>query len=87
MIRSGGPINTTGYSNPEIDALIDKAASSNDTPARMKLYRQIRTTVPADAPLVFTHYETLNYLMNKNVTGSTISPTLSLHLEDVGFTK
>ena len=53
----------------------------------MKLYRQIRTTVSVEAPLVFTHYETLNYLMNKNVTGSTISPTLSLHLEDVGFTK
>ena len=53
----------------------------------MKLYRQIRTTVSADAPLVFTHYETLNYLMNKNVTGSAISPTLSLHLENVGFTK
>ena len=87
VIRSGGPINTTGYSNPEIDALIDKAASSNDTPARVKLYRQIRTTVSVEAPLVFTHYETLNYLMNKNVTGSTISPTLSLHLEDVGFTK
>jgi peptide/nickel transport system substrate-binding protein len=87
VIKSGGPINTTGYSNPDVDALIDTAASSNDTAERMKLYRQIRATVTADAPLVFTHYETLNYLMNKKVTGSTISPTLSLHMENVGFTK
>jgi len=40
--------------------MIDKAASSNDTPARMKPYRQIRTIVSADAPLVFTHCETFN---------------------------
>jgi peptide/nickel transport system substrate-binding protein len=86
VIKSGGPINTTGYSNPDVDALIDKAASSNDTAERRGLYRQIRATVTSDAPLVFTHYETLNYLMNKNVTGSTISPTLSLHMENVGFT-
>jgi peptide/nickel transport system substrate-binding protein len=36
---------------------------------------------------VFVHYETLNYLMNKNVVGSTITPTLSLHMENVGFTQ
>jgi peptide/nickel transport system substrate-binding protein len=33
------------------------------------------------------HYETLNYLMNKNVTGSGITPTLSLHMENLGFTQ
>ncbi|RFA20548.1 ABC transporter substrate-binding protein [Subtercola boreus] len=87
VAKSGGPINTTGYSNPAVDALIDQAAASDDQAARKALYQQIRTTFTADAPLAFTHYETLNYLMNKNVTGSTITPTLSLHMEDIGFTK
>ncbi|MBC7760753.1 MAG: hypothetical protein H7201_02940 [Candidatus Saccharibacteria bacterium] len=87
VIKSGGPINTTGYSNPAVDALIDKAAASGDSKARAALYTQIRTKMTSDAPLVFTHYETLNYLMNKNVVGSTITPTLSLHMENVGFTK
>jgi len=86
VIKSGGPLNTTGYSNPEVDALIAQAAASNDETARKDLYRQVRTIMTQDAPLVFTHYETLNYLMNKNVTGSTITPTLSLHYEDIGFT-
>jgi peptide/nickel transport system substrate-binding protein len=67
--------------------LIDKAAASVDTAERKDLYRQIRTIVTQDAPLVFAHYETVNYLMNKNVTGSAITPTLSLHLEQVGFTE
>ena len=87
VIKSGGPINTVQYSNPEVDALIDKAAASSDDAERKDIYRQIRTTVTADAPLVFVHYETLNYLMNKTVTGSGITPTLSLHMENVGFTQ
>ena len=86
VIRSGRPINTSGYANPAVDALIDQAASIADDAARMGIYRQVRTLFSADAPLVFTHYETLNYLMNKNVAGSTISPTLSLHIENIGFT-
>jgi peptide/nickel transport system substrate-binding protein len=55
--------------------------------ARKDLYRQIRTTVTNDAPFIFVHYETLHYLMNKNVQGSAITPTLSLHMEKVGFAK
>jgi peptide/nickel transport system substrate-binding protein len=87
VLKSGGPINTVGYSNPDVDALIDKAAASADEAERKGLYRQIRTTISNDAPLVFVHYETLNYLMNKNVTGSAITPTLSLHVEQMGFTE
>ncbi len=87
VLRSGGPINTSGYANPVVDALIDQAAASADDAARMGMYQQIRTLTSTDAPLVFTHFETLNYLMNKNVMGSTITPTLSLHMEDLGFTE
>ena len=86
VIKSGAPLNTTGYSNPAVDALIDQAAATDDAAARKDLYRQMRSIVTQEAPLVFTHYETLNYLMNKNVTGSVITPTLSLHFEDIGFT-
>ncbi|MDQ0390929.1 ABC transporter substrate-binding protein [Labrys monachus] len=87
VLKSGAPINTTGYSVPAVDALIVKAAASADEAGRKDLYKQIRTIASSDAPLVFTHYETLNYLMNKNVTGSIITPTLSLHMENFGFTE
>lgn len=87
VIKSGGPINAMAYSNADVDALIDEAASLDDDEARAELYQQLRAIVTEEAPLVFSHYETLNYLMNKNVTGSTISPTLSLHMENVGFTQ
>ncbi|WP_341951981.1 ABC transporter substrate-binding protein [Salinibacterium sp. TMP30] len=87
VIKSGGPINTTGYSDPAVDTLIEKAATSTDDTERADLYAQIRAQVTEAAPLVFTHYETLNYLMSNKVSGSVITPTLSLHMEDIGFTQ
>lgn len=85
VLRSGGLINTTAYSNPEFDALVDQARTSTDTEARKDLYQQIREIVAQDAPIVFAHYETINYLMRNNVCGSTVNPTLELRLELVSF--
>jgi len=87
VIKTGGPVNTIKYSNPEVDALIDKAASLVGMDERKDIYRQIRAIVTEDAPLAFAHYETVNYLMNKNVVGSAITPTLSLHFENVAFSE
>ena len=86
VLKSGGSINTSGYSNPAFDALIDQARTETDEAARKDLYEQARAIVWQDNPLVFAHYETINYLMNKDVVGSTVNPTLELRLEDVGFT-
>jgi peptide/nickel transport system substrate-binding protein len=70
-----------------VDALIVKAAASTDEAEHKDLYKHIRTITSSDAPLVFTHYKTLNDLMNKNVSGSIITPTLSLYMENFGFTE
>ncbi len=34
-------------------------------------------------PILYVHYETINYLMRKNVAGSTVNPTLELRMEFV----
>ncbi|MBP2707744.1 hypothetical protein JOL79_28570 [Microbispora sp. RL4-1S] len=87
VVKTGGSINAMKYSNPKADALIDQAAASTDTETRKKLYAQIRAIVRDDCPLIFVHYETLNYLMQKSVTGSVVNPTLELNLEDVAVTR
>lgn len=86
VLRTGGSINTTGYSDPAFDALVEQARTETDEATRKGLYEQIRAKVWTDNPLVFAHYETINYLMNANVAGSTVNPTLELRLEHVGFT-
>jgi len=86
VIHSGGSINTTGYSNPAVDKLIDQAAASTDDAARKTLYTEIRKVVQEEAPIIFVHYETINYLMQSKVAGSTVTPVLELNLKDVGYT-
>ena len=86
VIHTGGDINTTGYSNPQADQLIDQARTETDTQKRFDLYKQLRQIVFEDSPIIFAHYETINYLMQKNVVGSTVNPTLELRMQDVGFT-
>ncbi len=87
VIRSGGDINTTGYSNPAADQLIDQARTETDETNRFDLYKQLRQIVFDDSPIIFVHYETINYLMQKDVVGSTVNPTLELRMQDVGFTE
>src|SRR6185437_12579975 len=83
VLKSGAPINATGYSNPKLDTLIARAAAETRQAKRKKLYTQIRQIVFDDVPLVFVHYETLNYLMRPNVHGSTINPTLEIRAENI----
>jgi peptide/nickel transport system substrate-binding protein len=83
VLLTGAPINTTFYSNTEVDALIGQAAIETDMAKRKELYSQVRKTALGEAPLVFVHFETLNYAMRKAITGSTINPTLELRMENV----
>jgi peptide/nickel transport system substrate-binding protein len=87
VLKTGGSINSTFYSNPNADALIAQAARETDDTKRKDLYVQLRKIVWDDVPLLFVHYETINYLMRKAVTGSTVNPTLELRMGQVGITK
>jgi peptide/nickel transport system substrate-binding protein len=86
VCRTGGDINTTGYSNPAADDLIEQARTSTDDEERKGLYQQLRQIVFEDSPIILVHYETINYLMQKNIVGASVTPTLELRLLNVGFT-
>jgi peptide/nickel transport system substrate-binding protein len=83
QLATGSPNNATKYSNSAVDALIRKARSSTNDAERKSLYEQIRAIIWGDAPLVFVHYETINYLMRSNVQGSTVNPPLELRFGQV----
>ena len=44
-----------GYENTQVDALIERASTTFDEPARRDLYRQIYTIIRDDAPWVFLY--------------------------------
>ncbi len=64
LFRTGGQNNVGGYSNPELDALLDRAAVEPDRATRLKMYQDAENIVVEDAaalPLYFTR----NYLLVK----------------------
>jgi peptide/nickel transport system substrate-binding protein len=85
VLKTGGSINTTGYSSKAADDLIVQAARETDEAKRKTLYLQLKQLIWKDVPLLFVHYETLNYLMRKPVVGSTIVPTLELGMGKVAM--
>lgn len=85
VIKTGAGANSMKYSNTDLDAKIDAARQETDEAKRKGMYAEIRKIVQDDAPLIFVHYETLNYLMSKKVTGSTVNPTLGIRLDKMGF--
>jgi peptide/nickel transport system substrate-binding protein len=52
VYRTGGAANYTGYSNPEVDALLDEASSLVDVEERTALYAQVQEILAEDLPFV-----------------------------------
>lgn len=72
---SSSPNNTSGYSNAEVDKLLDELASEFDTDKRKELVEQIQQHIMDDAATVFFGYETtFLFHNNKRVTGVKMYP-------------
>lgn len=82
-IRSGASLNASAYKNPDLDKMIDAARTEQDAGKRKELYLGIRQAAAEEVPVHFVHYETLNYLMRKDVVGSTVNETLEPRLQFV----
>ncbi|MBQ0711280.1 MULTISPECIES: ABC transporter substrate-binding protein [unclassified Ochrobactrum] len=50
---TGGNIN--GYSNPEVDALLDQGAHEQDDAKRKEIYSKVQKILSHDVPMVWTH--------------------------------
>ena len=87
VVKTGAGANAMQYSNPDLDAMIDAARQGTDDAERKTMYNEIRRIVQEEAPLIFVHYETINYLMTSDVVGASVNPTLGLRLENLGFTE
>jgi peptide/nickel transport system substrate-binding protein len=66
--------NTTGYSNAQVDALLDQLAATFDEDARRDLIIQIQQQIMDDAATVFFGYETTYLFSNTRVTGVKMYP-------------
>lgn len=74
-IKAGVPYsNTSQYSNPEIDALLEKAAKEMDTAKRKAFYAEFQKKVVEDCPLAFVYVTPYHLIYNKRVGEAVNTP-------------
>ncbi|MGO3678227.1 MAG: ABC transporter substrate-binding protein [Microbacteriaceae bacterium] len=68
FLMTGGGNNDGGYSSPEMDDLLVRAAQLNDIDERAELYGKVVELVHEDVPLIYTYRQ-------RNITGHSVDVT------------
>ena len=80
--------NTSGYCNPKLEEVMQKAATENNVEKRKALYVQFQQILTDDLPLIWTHeapYQTIYSKDLRNVNTSvwgSMSPSDQLYWKD-----
>lgn len=71
LLHSGSPTNYTSYSNPAVDADIDKGVLATDASTRTSLSQDAQRQVIADAPFAFLYTSDVLIVAHKGISGIT----------------
>lgn len=82
---SKSPIDVYGYASTEFDSLLEKAASTGDTQARVTLYQQMTALLSEDCPWLFLRYPAETELFRKEIQGYVFNPDGVLYLDTVSL--
>jgi ABC-type transport system substrate-binding protein len=82
VAKTGASANITGYSDPEMDSLIDQADAEIDEAARLDLYAQIDKKISEEAIFLAPFRGTSTWFFKPNVRGMVVvqgRPWQSIH--------
>src|SRR4030065_497488 len=74
LFHSGSTQNNGNYSNPELDALLERARAERDAGTRMTMYPQAELIIVNDAPVLFTTHSLSYQLVKPYVKGYSFPP-------------
>ena len=82
---TNGDFNYSGYSNPEVDRLLNEARRTSDRDRRKELYTQVMEILHEDVPYVYLYHNnaTTDFAMQPTVTGFEPYPDGILRLAGV----
>jgi peptide/nickel transport system substrate-binding protein len=82
---TNGDFNYSGYSNPEVDRLLNEARRTSDRDRRKELYTQVMEILHEDVPYVYLYHnnQTTDFAMQPTVTGFKPYPDGILRLAGV----
>ena len=74
LFKTGAEFNDAGYTNPEVDALIDQAGVEEDPVQRLALYQEIERLLLEDVALIPLTHNITDVLVKPRVKGFVLSP-------------
>ncbi|MDP2953485.1 MAG: peptide ABC transporter substrate-binding protein, partial [Chloroflexota bacterium] len=84
LFHSKSVINHTGYSNPEVDRLLEEARSEPDVSKRLSLYQKAEETIVNDAPWLLLWFSGDRFVLIKPyVKGYAMVPLIIPRLKEV----
>lgn len=83
LFHSRSPDNYSGYSNPDVDDLLDQAAVEQNPDRRAQLYLEAQQQIIDDGVLIPLYHDVAYTLVKPYVRGLTITPLGIISLEDV----
>jgi peptide/nickel transport system substrate-binding protein len=84
--HTDGGFNAQGYSNPDVDALLDEAAAETDQEARKALYDQAAQQIVDDASYVYLYNPEVVAAWSPNVEGFDVRGDAAIRFDDVSLT-
>ena len=83
LLHSESDVNHGGYSDPEVDKLLERAGIEQDRELRIRLYREAERKAVAAAPIIPLYYQTTYGLVKGRVRGLVWTPMGILNLRQV----
>lgn len=74
LFHTGAEQNNGGYSNPQLDKILDAARVEQDVTRRIQLYQQAEQIIVDDAPVLFTVHSLTYMLVKPYVKGFVLTP-------------
>lgn len=74
LVATGASYNVSGYSNPELDALLEKGRGLFTTEERQPIYAEVQEIINRDLPVIPVFHKTQVSVGNGKVEGYQIHP-------------
>ncbi|PYG01595.1 peptide/nickel transport system substrate-binding protein [Georgenia satyanarayanai] len=84
--HSEGANNFQGYSNPEVDALLEQGRVETDEEARREIYEQVATQVADDASYIYLYNPDVVQAWSPQLEGYTVMSNRAIRFKDVSLT-
>jgi oligopeptide transport system substrate-binding protein len=83
--RTGSPNNDTGYSNPQFDSLLDRAATTADSSSRKSLLERAENLMLSDYPILPIYFYSTKRLVKPYIKGVSTNPLNRLYSKQLSM--